>query len=97
MPIEPVEKICIYQEFHLDRLLLAGSFGQLTLRPEPLTLEEGHKLGMETAIQIAQARELSRRFNPNTKPSTIQVDNAELRSVIQDVFDVTLTAGLPGS
>jgi hypothetical protein len=35
-------------------------------------------------MQITQARELSR--GSRTKPSPIQVDDSELRSVIQDAF-----------
>jgi hypothetical protein len=91
LPISPVEKINIYQACHLDRSLLVDSFEELTLRPEPLTLEDVHKLGMETAIQIARARELSRGSNPDTKLSTIQMNDSELRSVIQDVFGVRRT------
>lgn len=97
LPISPVEKIYIYQACHLDRSLLADSFEELTLRPEPLTLEDGHKLGMETTILIARARELSRGSNLGPKLSTIQMNNSELRSVIQDVFGVRRTIRLPGT
>jgi hypothetical protein len=97
LPISPVEKINIYQACHLDRSLLADSFEELTLRPEPLTLEDGNKLGMETTIQIARARELTRGSNHNTKLSIIQMNDSELRSVIQDVFGVRRTVRLPGT
>lgn len=98
LPISSVEKIRIFQAHHLDRSRLAESFEELTLRPEPLTVEEGHKLGMETTIQIARARELSCGFDPNTKLSTAQVSNSEIRSVIQEVFGVERerTTGLLG-
>jgi hypothetical protein len=84
MSITPVEKIHIYQAFNINRSLLAESFAKLTVRPEPLKLEEAQKLGLDTTLQLTQARELSR--GSSTKPSPIQVDDSELRSVIQDAF-----------
>jgi len=85
-PIPPVEKIRIYQASHLDRSLLAESFARLTIRPEPLNLEEGRMLGLETTIQIAQARELSRDSHSGTKTSTVLLSDSKLRLVVQDVF-----------
>jgi hypothetical protein len=84
MPIPPIDKIHIYQTFHIDRSLLAESFAELTVRPEPLKTEEGEKLGVATAMQITRAREFSR--GSGTMPSPIQVNNSELRSVVQDAF-----------
>ena len=81
LPIAPIDKIQTYQAFHIDRTLLAESFAKLTIRPEPINLEEGRKLGIETSLQIAQAREAARGMNPNR-----QVNDTELRSVIQNVF-----------
>jgi hypothetical protein len=86
LPIEPVDKIHIYQAFHLDRTLLAESFAKLTIRPQPLNLDEGNKLGIETTLQIAQARELSRGSHSGTKTSIIQLNDSELRLVIRDAF-----------
>jgi hypothetical protein len=87
LPIAPIEKIQIYQAFHIDRTFLAESFAILTIRPEPLNLEEGHKLGIETSLQIAQAREASRGLNSNR-----QVNDTELRAVIQTVFGLEESA-----
>lgn len=84
MPISPVDKIHIYQKFHIDRSLLAESFAELTVRPEPLKLEEAQKLGIDTMQQIGAAREYSR--GSGTMSSPIQVNNSELRSVIQGAF-----------
>lgn len=84
MFIPPVDKISIYQTYHIDRSLLAESFAKLTVRPEPIKLDEAEKLGLETALQISQARERSR--GTGAMPSPIQVNNSELRSVIQDAF-----------
>ena len=86
LPIEPVDKIHIYQAFRLERGLLAESFATLTIRPQPLNLDEGNKLGIETLLQIVKARELSRGSQSGTKPSAVQLNNSELRSVVQDAF-----------
>jgi hypothetical protein len=80
-----VEKIQIYQEFKLDRSLLLGSFAKLIVRPGSLSLEEGLKLGLETTLQIVQARELSRSTNSG-RPAAVQLDDSELRSSIREVF-----------
>ena len=86
LPIQPIEKICIYQRFRLDRTLLVKSFAKLTIRPETLTLDEGGRLGLETSLQIAQARELSRGQRSGSRSSSIQLQESEIHSVIRDVF-----------
>jgi hypothetical protein len=75
LPIAPIEKIHIYQAFAIDRSLLAKSFAKLTVRNEPLDLTEGNKLGIETVLQIAQARELFRSSS-----------SGDLRPVLHEVF-----------
>ena len=91
--IPPVEKIHIYQTFHLDRSLLVKPFEELVLRDKPIDMEEGLKLGLRTSLQLAQAREVSR----SPKLSTIQVNDSDLRSVIQDVLGIKQTIELIGS
>ncbi len=48
----PAERIRIYQQFKLDRMLLLEPFAQLTIRAEPLSIEEGQSLGLETCLLI---------------------------------------------
>jgi hypothetical protein len=86
LPIEPVDKIHVYQDYRLDRSLLAEAFAKLTVRPRHLSLEEGSKLGIETTLQIAQARELYRGSHSGTKPATVQLNDSDLRSVVQEAF-----------
>jgi hypothetical protein len=88
LPILPVEKIHIYQKFRIDRSHLVESFAKLTVRQEPLKLEEALKVGLETMLQISQARELSRGSNSGTKPAPIRLNDSELRSVIQEAFGI---------
>ncbi|KAF8504598.1 hypothetical protein F5888DRAFT_767296 [Russula emetica] len=88
MSIPSVDKIHIYEAFRLDRSLLAESFVDLTIRPNPLNLDEAQKLGIENTLQIARARELSRGSDSGTRPSNIQLNGSELRSVIQNAFNL---------
>ena len=60
LSLPPVERIRIYQQFKLDRMLLLEPFVQLIIRTEPLSVEEGQSLGLRTSLHIAQARELCR-------------------------------------
>jgi hypothetical protein len=75
LSIAPIEKIHIYQAFLIDRSLLAESFAKLTVRSETLNLAEGHKLGIETSLQVAQAREHYRSSS-----------SGDLHLVLHDVF-----------
>jgi hypothetical protein len=89
LAIPPVDKIQIYQAFKLEKTLLLNAYIELAVRPEPLNLEEGRKLGIDTALQIARARELSRRSDTgkgHRSPASVQVRKVELRSLIQEAF-----------
>ena len=87
--VDPVEKIQIYQEFKIDENLLHGAYVALTIRPEPLNVEEGKKLGLLTSLKIARARELARAAggaNDLFDPPPSQLEESEVLSVIKDVF-----------
>ncbi len=92
LPIQPVDKICIYQRFKLDRTLLLDSFAKLTTRPEPLTLDEGGRLGLETSLQIAQARELSRGPRSGTR-SSIQLQDSEV-DIVRSILKLSIVVAL---
>ncbi|KAI0300449.1 hypothetical protein B0F90DRAFT_412010 [Multifurca ochricompacta] len=89
LPIPPVEKIYIYQKFKLNASLLLESYAKLTNRAEPIDLEEGRKLGIDTSLLIARARELSRGTGSHTSPrspSAIQLESKDLQRLIREVF-----------
>ena len=86
--MSPVDRIHIYQKFHLDDSLLLDSYEHLTTRDEPIGIEEGEKLGLRTSLQIACAREMSR--GPDTggglrSPCSVQLNGPDLRSLISKV------------
>ncbi|KAH9072804.1 hypothetical protein EDB83DRAFT_131732 [Lactarius deliciosus] len=83
--IPPVEKIQIYQYFNLSPDLLRGSYVALTIRAEPLELEEGKKLGDSTSLKITRARELARGPGA-TSSATIQLQESEIQLVVKDIF-----------
>ncbi|KAH8996791.1 hypothetical protein EDB92DRAFT_1528312 [Lactarius akahatsu] len=89
LSIPPVEKIELYQEFKINQSLLHSSYVALTTRPEPLDVKEGNKLGLDTSLTIARARELARARDHGFLGAT------EVRSIIEDVFG--LGSGPPPS
>ncbi|KIP01472.1 hypothetical protein PHLGIDRAFT_80546, partial [Phlebiopsis gigantea 11061_1 CR5-6] len=58
--LDPVRKIELYQWYELDKRLLIPSYVALITRLEPLSLDEGRRLSLETALLIATARECAR-------------------------------------
>lgn len=80
LSIPSVEKIKLYQDFKINPSLLHSSYVALTTRPEPLDVQEGTKLGLDTSLKIAQARELARARDRALLSAT------EVQSVIEDVF-----------
>jgi len=90
LQIPAVEKIQLYQDFKLDKSMLGVSFAELTIRPGPVSVEEGHKLGMETALQIMLARESSRGLYSRPRLSAAQLKDSVLPSLIRDIFSVDL-------
>jgi len=91
--MSPVDRIHIYQKHRLDDTLLLDSYESLTTRDEPIAYEEGFKLGLQTSLHLARAREMSR--GPDTggglrSPSVVQVHGPDLRSLLLDIFNLQL-------
>ena len=91
LDIAPLKKIIMYHSYGVDRDLLQEAYTALTVRPDPITIEEGRELGLETALQIARARELARSSSASggKKPqSPIRLAPAELDGLIRDLFQL---------
>ncbi|KAI0279105.1 hypothetical protein BGY98DRAFT_970511 [Russula aff. rugulosa BPL654] len=89
--IPPLQKIVIYHSYGIDRRLLLAAYTAFAVRDEPITLEEGQELGLETAIQLARAREFVRAPASGGKRikdarSPVNVAGAELDALIRDMF-----------
>ncbi|KAI0254405.1 hypothetical protein BJV78DRAFT_1121158 [Lactifluus subvellereus] len=90
LEIPPLRKIVIYHSYAIDRNLLQAAYTALTVRDGPITIEEGRELGLETALQLARARELARAPSGGAKSghpqSLVNVAGAGLDALIRDLF-----------
>ncbi|TBU56272.1 hypothetical protein BD310DRAFT_882888 [Dichomitus squalens] len=57
LDMSPVDKIILAQEFDIGGRWLLGAYTALCERAEPLSVCEGARLGLETAMRVAQLRE----------------------------------------
>ena len=96
--VPPLQKIVLYQKYAIDRKLLKPALTALTMRDEPLSIEEGRELSLETALELAKAREIARapvftnKKNGNPR-SPVNLVGAELDSLIKDVFRLPSSTG----
>ena len=93
--IPPLRKIVIYHSYAIDRRLLQAAYTAFAVRDEPITIEEGQELGLETAIQLARAREFVRAPATGGKKikdarSPVNVAGTELDELIRGIFRLSL-------
>ncbi|THH20257.1 hypothetical protein EW146_g1064, partial [Bondarzewia mesenterica] len=98
LTIPPITKIVIYHNYEIDRTLLIASYTALTTRDEPISLDEGKELGIETALQLAKAREIAR--GPKTpsglrSPTPVNAGDQDLDSIIKDIFALAAAPSPP--
>ena len=89
--IEPVEKIAIYHEFGIDRARLIPSYISVCKRDKALGRAEGARLGLETALLLAEARERFREKAAERgirSPRLGEVDDAEVESLVRELFNI---------
>jgi hypothetical protein len=89
--IPPLRKIVIYHSYAIDRRLLLAAYMAFAVRDEPISIEEGQELGLETALQLARAREFVRAPATGGKRikdahSPVNVAGADLDALIRDMF-----------
>ncbi|KAG1878813.1 hypothetical protein F4604DRAFT_1579882 [Suillus subluteus] len=90
--IEPVDKIAIYHEYSINKLSLIPAYIAVCKRDKPLTFTEGIKLGMETVLRVADARERARQRAAESgirSPSYHDFDDSEMESMVKEVFGIT--------
>ncbi len=78
----------MYQTHELDKKLLISSYAALTIRPEPLSFSEGKRLGLETALMLATARECARAApsNGGRSPTAADCNDEVLVGIIRQIF-----------
>ncbi|KAF9525021.1 hypothetical protein CPB83DRAFT_572075 [Crepidotus variabilis] len=85
----PVKRIKLYHATEVDRNLLISRYAALCEREEPLTLEEGTDLGMETTLMIAKGREEIRKerlADGLRSPLTPTISGEEVRVFVRELF-----------
>lgn len=98
LPMPPLPRVALYQKYAIDRNLLKPALTALTIRDEPLANEEGREIGLETALDLARAREIARspvfsgKKSGNPR-SPVSLGGAELDVVIKDIFHLPSPTG----
>jgi hypothetical protein len=96
LEIPPLQKIIMYHSYAVDRNLLQEAYTALTVRAEPIAIEEGRELGLETALQLARAREFARAASSGGKKSLVNLADPELEALIRDLFQLPTRDGNSG-
>lgn len=89
LEIECVDKISIYHEYSISRLYLIPSYVSVVKRDRPLTFTEGVKLGMETVLRVADARERARQRASESgirTPSFDDFEDSDVEVLVREVF-----------
>jgi hypothetical protein len=91
--IPALQKIVLYQKYEVDRKHLQEAFTELTVRDEPITIEEGRELGLETVLQLARAREIARIpvFGGGKRRPPVNIPAVEMDALIRDIFQARST------
>jgi hypothetical protein len=90
MVFSPVDRIELYHRYEVDKRHLIQYYATIITRNEPVDKYEGLKLGLETVLMIAAARERVRSrpssgfFSP--LPSGVTDNDVDL--VIKEVFEI---------
>ncbi|KAN0081374.1 hypothetical protein V8E55_008998 [Tylopilus felleus] len=98
--IEPVEKIAIYHDNTISRLYLLPSYIAVCKRDKPLTFSEGMKLGMETVLRVAEARERLRLQASESgirTPTFEDFEDEEVEVLIREIFNLGIRPTSPNS
>ena len=99
-PIGPIQRILLYREHTVNETHLHQAYTELTVRDEPLNMDEGRLLGLETVLQLADARERARApISPGNRSggprSPATHTGAQLDDIVKDVFHVTTSSIVP--
>lgn len=93
LELPDIDRIVTYHKYDVDRTLLIPRYAALVQREQPLSLPEGMRLGMETTLTIARARECA-RASPSAagglrSPSPTNIGREEMFGIVKDIFGIT--------
>ena len=86
-----IDRIVAYHDCEVDRNLLIPRYAALCHRERPLELEEGMRLGLETTLMIARAREFARgSLTPSgaRSPTAASLARDEMITLIRELFGI---------
>jgi hypothetical protein len=94
LQIPALQKIVLYQTCKVDQKYLQGAFTAVAVRDEPITIEEGRELGLDTALQLARVREAARAPLSSGKRSgnprsPVNIAGVELDALVKDIFQLS--------
>jgi hypothetical protein len=85
-----IDRVVVYQDNDVDYNLLIGCYAALCERDEPITPAEGRRMGIETALTIAQLREMVRRSPIDCRsPTPSNFRGHELFSFVRELFGIS--------
>jgi hypothetical protein len=92
LDIEPIERVFIYHRYNIDRAYLITSYAIICTRPEPLNLQEGRRVGLETALKVAEARERIRAVASEKSgarsPTFADFAPEDVDPIVREVFEI---------
>ncbi|KIM59313.1 hypothetical protein SCLCIDRAFT_50666, partial [Scleroderma citrinum Foug A] len=91
LSLGPIDKIALYMEHKIDGRLLIPSYIGLCKSPTLPSFDDGQRLTMKTVLRLAAAREraLLRAIERGVvTPTCADVEDAELESIVSDVFEL---------
>jgi len=84
-----IERVVVCQDNEVDRNLLIRCYAALCEREEPLTPAEGRLMGIDTALTIAQLREMARRSPADCRsPTSANIRGSDLYLLVRELFRI---------
>jgi hypothetical protein len=86
-----IDRIVLYHKYEVDKTLLVPYYAALCAREQTITYEEGLKLGLETALKLARARECARsefKSKGGRSPLPDEFKMEDMGSLITDDFEL---------
>jgi hypothetical protein len=84
-----VDRVVVYQDNDVNKNLLIPCYAALCERDEPLTAQEGRRMGIETSLTIAHLREMARRApNDCRSPAPATFHGHDLQSLVRELFEI---------
>jgi hypothetical protein len=97
LDIPAIQKIVLYQTYDVDRSHLQEAYIAVTVRDEPIKMDEGRELGLETVLRLAYTREIARAPSFSKKArSPVNLAGADLQVLISRAFQLPAAGAASG-